>query len=105
MLSGLSRYGCVVLFAQALLNAPVYTQKQILDQLARDQKNFGGGPGSGFQGNFFPHICTVQQSVFKQSFLGPRIKDDLGMLLIETGQSGLAGAQPPKQQPVIKIGN
>jgi uncharacterized membrane protein required for colicin V production len=105
MLSGMIRYGCMLLCALALLNAPVYTQKQILDQLARDQKNFGGGPGSGFQGNFFPHVCTVQQSVFKQSFLGPRIKDDLGMLLINTGQSGAGGAQQSKPKPVISIGN
>jgi len=105
MLSGMVRYACLILFALALLNAPVYTQAQIMDQRARDQKNFGGGPGSGFQGNYFPHICTVQQAVFKDSFLGQHIKDNLGVLLIDTGQSGTRGVQPPARQPVIKIGS
>lgn len=105
MLSGMIRYGCILLFALALLNAPVYTLAQIVEQRVRDQNNFGGGPGSGFAGNYFPHVCTVQQSVFKESFLGPRIKDDLGQLLIETDQSGASGAPPPKKPPMIKIGN
>ena len=105
MLSGMVRYGCMTLFALALLNAPVYTQTQIMDQRARDQKNFGGGPGSGFQGNFFPHISTIQQAVFRESFLGPRIKDDLGRFLIDTGQSVARGVQPATRQPVIKIGS
>lgn len=104
MLSGMVRYGCVLVFALALLNAPVYTPKQILEQRERDQRDFGGGPDSGFSGNYFPHVSTVQAEVFKESFLGPRIKVDLGVLLIETGQPGAADAQPAKK-PVIKIGN
>lgn len=104
MLAGLVRYACVLLFVLALLNAPVYTQAEISAQRARDQQNFGGGAGSGFQGNYFPHLFTVQAAVFKESFLGPRIKDNLGMLLIDTS-GGVGGAQPPKKQPVIKIGN
>ncbi len=101
MLAGMVRYGCALLFALALLNAPVYTVADILKQRAHDQQDFGGGAGSGFAGNYFPHLSTVQSAVFKESFLGPRIKDDLGMFLIDTGQSG---AQPPAPKPVIKIG-
>jgi uncharacterized membrane protein required for colicin V production len=101
MLSAVVRYACVMLFVLALLNAPVYTQAEITQQSAYDQKNFGGGL---FEGNYFPHLFQVQAAVFKESFLGPRIKDNAGMLLINTGQPGAGGAQPPKKQPVIKIG-
>jgi uncharacterized membrane protein required for colicin V production len=101
MLAGMVRYACVLLFVLALLHAPVYTQAEIAQQTAYDQKNFGGGL---FAGNYFPHLFQVQAAVFKESFLGPRIKDNVGMLLINTGQPGAGGAQPPKKQPVIKIG-
>jgi uncharacterized membrane protein required for colicin V production len=112
MMAGLVRYACVMIFVLALLNAPVFTAAEISAQLARDQNNFGGGANSGFAGNYFPHVFQVQAAVFKDSFLGPRIKDNLGILLINTGQSGADAAKPgqnapapPKKKPVIKIGN
>jgi len=101
MLAGLVRYACVLVFVMALLNAPVYTPADIAQQSAFDQKNFGGGL---FAGNYFPHLSQVQAAVFKESFFGPHIKDGVGMLLINTGQAAADGAQPPKKQPVIKIG-
>jgi len=101
MLSGMVRYACVLLFVLALLNAPVYAPAEIAQQKTFDQKNFGGGL---FAGNYFPHLFQVQAAVFKESFLGPHIKDNAGMLLINTGQPGAGGAEPPKKQPVIKIG-
>jgi uncharacterized membrane protein required for colicin V production len=101
MLSGMVRYACVLLFVLALLNARVYTPAEIAQQKAFDEKNFGGGL---FAGNYFPHLFQVQAAVFKDSFLGPHIKDNAGMLLINTGQSGADSSQPPKKQPVIKIG-
>jgi uncharacterized membrane protein required for colicin V production len=102
MLAGTLRYACALLFVLALLNARVYTPAEIAQQASFDQKTFGGGV---YQGNYFPRLSQVQASVFKQSFLGPRIKDYLGELLINTGQPGVGGAQPPRKQPVIKIGN
>jgi len=105
MLAGLVRYACVLLFVLALLNARVYTPAEIAQQTAYDQKNFGGGL---FEGNYFPHLSQIQAAVFKESFIGPRIKDNLGMLLINTGQPGVQpgknAPEPPKKQPVIKIG-
>ena len=101
MLAGMVRYACVLLFVLALLNARAYTPAEIAQQAAFDQKNFGGGL---FAGNYFPHLFQIQKAVFKESFLGPRIKDNLGMLLINSSQPGTGGAQPPKPQPVIKIG-
>ena len=102
MLSGMVRYACVLLFVLALLNARIYTPAEIAQQTAYDQKNFGGG---SFAGNYFPHLFQVQAAVFKDSFVGSSIKNNLGMLLINTGQPGAGGVQPPKKQPVIKIVN
>jgi len=106
MLAGLVRYVCVLIFVLALLNAPVYSPAEIAQQTAYDQKNFGGGL---FAGNYFPHMSQIQAAVFKDSFLGPHIKDYAGMLLINTDESGAAGAQPdkstpPKPKPIIIIG-
>jgi uncharacterized membrane protein required for colicin V production len=109
MLAGMVRYVCVLIFVLALLNAPVYTAADIAAQRARDQQNFGGGAGSGFSGNYFPHLSTIQAGVFKESFLGPRIEDYAGKLLINTGKLGANGSQPgkgtpAKPKPIIKIG-
>jgi uncharacterized membrane protein required for colicin V production len=106
MMAALVRYACVLLFALALLNAPVYTPGEIAQQTAQDQKNFGGGSGSQFSGSFFPHFSQIQLAVFRDSFLGSRIKNDLGFFLINTGgKSGKNAPAAPKAQSVIKIGN
>lgn len=112
MMAGLVRYACVLMFVLALMNAPVFTAAEVAAQASRDQQNFGGGANTGFSGSFFPHFSQVQTAVFKESFLGPRIKNNAGMLLIDTGQSGADAAKPgqsapvpPKKQPVIKFGN
>jgi len=105
MAAGMVRYACVLLFALALLNARPYTQVEIARQVAADQKNFGGGAGSGFQGNYFPHLFTVQAGVFKESFAGSLVKTNANMLLINTGPPGGSAPEPPKKTPVIQIGN
>ena len=48
--------------------------------------------------------AQIQDAVFKNSFVGLRIKDNLGRLLINTEQPGAGGAQPARPKPVIKIG-
>jgi uncharacterized membrane protein required for colicin V production len=102
MVAGMVRYACMLVFVLALLNARVYTPAEIARQKAADQKNFGGGTGSGFQGNFFPHLFAVQAGVFKESFAGPLVKTNAAMLLINIGS---AAPEPPKKTPVIQIGN
>jgi len=105
MLAGLVRYACVLMFVLALLNARVYTPAEIAQATAYDQKNFGGGL---YEGNYFPHLFQVQAAVFKDSFVGSRIKDNAGMLLINTSPSGAqpgkTTTEPSKPKPVIKIG-
>ena len=88
------RFACMVLFALALLNAPVYTQAEILAHQAYAKRWFGGGV---YGGNYIPDLHTVQDSVFKKSFAGPYIKGYLGTLLINT-------APPEAQKAVAKTG-
>jgi uncharacterized membrane protein required for colicin V production len=99
MFSGMIRFACMLFFALALLNAPVYTQAEIQAHQAYVKRWFGGGL---YGGNYIPNLQTVQASVFKKSFLGPYIKDYLGTLLINTvpPESNKPAAKP---QGVITI--
>ncbi len=83
MVSGALRYFCIVIFALALLNAPVYTQADIQAAKAYNNRNFGGGL-AGYSGDFFPTLSESQISIFKDSQAGPLIKDNLSILLIGT---------------------
>lgn len=87
MVAGFVRVACVMLVAVALLNAPVYTDKDVKEYQAYAKKNFGGGM---YSGDYFPTLQEIQEQVFKKSFLGPIIKDKLNMLLIN-----LKPASPP----------
>lgn len=103
MMSGMIRYACILIFALALLNAPYYSAADIAKSNAFNARWFGGGE-TGFSGDFFPTLRTVQEGVFKKSFIGPYIKDYLGTVLIQ-GAPPDADKQPPKKTPVIHIGN
>ena len=85
MVSGTLRYLCMVIFALALLNAPVYSTADIQAAKAFSNRWFGGGV-SGFSGDFFPTVSEVQASIFKDSLAGPFFKDYLSALLINTGK-------------------
>jgi len=76
MIAGFVRYTCILIFGLSLLNARLYSQKEIAD----DQKFQNDVYGS----NFFPKLYTVQDDVFKKSFVGPHIHDELGFLLIKS---------------------
>jgi uncharacterized membrane protein required for colicin V production len=105
MLSGFIRFACVLICALALLNAPYYSQADIIQKQKYNNRWYGGGE-KGFSGDFIPDLQTVQESVFKNSFTGPHIKDWLGALLIESG--GTDDQQKPavqQKQPIIHIGN
>lgn len=81
--AGLVRYVCLVLVALALLNAPYYTKADIAAQEAYNNRWFGGGM-QGYNGDFIPSVYEVQDNVFKKSLLGPLIKSNLSLLLINT---------------------
>jgi uncharacterized membrane protein required for colicin V production len=87
MISGALRTTCMLIAALALLNAPVYTAADIQQRKAYANRWYGGGM-KDFSGDFIPSVDELQVSVFKQSLLGPVIKDNLGILLINTGAAG-----------------
>jgi hypothetical protein len=83
IVAGLVRYTCLILVALAVLNAPYYTAGDIAATKVYNNRWFGGGM-QGYSGNFIPTVYEVQDYVFKQSFAGPYIKDNLSPLLIVT---------------------
>ena len=106
ILSGMLRYTCVLIFALALLNAPVYTLADVIQQRSFNNRWFGGGV-QGYSGNFFPTPSEAQTSIFKESLCGPFLKKSLTILLINTappdhdfkplgqGQTEIIFKQPP----------
>ena len=98
MVSGMLRYLCMVFFALALLNAPYYSAADVVAAKAYNNRWFGGGM-SGYSGDYFPTVSETQISIFKDSLAGPFIKDNLSVLLVNTG-----GASAPAKVPVISIG-
>ena len=107
MISGMIRYLCMTLVALALLNAPYYSLADVMKSQAYNNRWYGGGM-KDYNGDFIPSLDEVQTSVFKNSLVGPFIKDYLGVLLINTAPEG-AGNQKtsvaPQKQPAIHMGN
>jgi uncharacterized membrane protein required for colicin V production len=81
--AGLLRYASMILVVLALLNAPFYTTADIEAAKAYNNRWYGGGL-KDYNGDFFPSVDEVQTSVFRGSFLGPLIKDNLTVLLINS---------------------
>jgi uncharacterized membrane protein required for colicin V production len=104
MLAGMVRFTCILVMALALLNARHYSKQEILNHQREDADVYGGGM---YSGDYFPTVQSVQAQVFKKSFLGPRITQYLGDLLIKPTEPGNGPNAKPEQkkQPIIHIGN
>lgn len=76
MAAGMLRYSCILVFAFAFINAPLYTQADIKASLAYQNEWYGS--------DFFPGFQTLQSQVFEKSFIGPYIHSSLGFLLIKS---------------------
>jgi uncharacterized membrane protein required for colicin V production len=101
MISGALRTTCMLIVALALLNAPVYTPQEIAlhQQTMMDSFGLKGAQRGSFKsdditGDYLPYPPTIQSAVFKESLLGPFIKANLGMLLINTSRAGTAKKAP-----------
>lgn len=98
VVAGLTRYTCLLLVALAILNAPHYSQAEIAAIKAYKMNNFAaGGHVQGMEGDtgdYIPSIYEVQDSVFKDSFIGPIIKSDLSLLLINSTAAPKKTAHP-----------
>jgi uncharacterized membrane protein required for colicin V production len=83
VLAGLVRYVSMILVALALLNAPYYSPNEIAAQKAYNNRWYGGGL-KDYNGDFIPTVYEVQDNIFKQSLVGPLIRQDLSVLLINS---------------------
>jgi uncharacterized membrane protein required for colicin V production len=100
MASGAVRYFCMVIFALAILNAPVYTTGEIQAAKAFNNRWYGGGV-AGYSGDFFPTLNETQDSVFKDSLTGPFLRNNLPLLLIDINRY----VPPAASNPTIYIGH
>lgn len=96
MVAGVIRYGCILIFALALLNAPYYSSEEIAAKIAYNNRWYGGGM-KGYSGDFIPTLDELQMTVFRNSLLGPGIKHSLGGIFINTTGTG------PAKPPVVEI--
>ena len=85
MAAGVARIACMVFFGLAILHAPFYSPAEIAARAAYNKQNFGGGL---YEGNYLADMPTFQNSIFKNSLLGPVIDKTLPWLLIEKLSGG-----------------
>jgi len=76
--AGMVRFLCILVAGLALLNARLYRLDEVKAMQKYQLDNYGS--------EFFPTLQSAQVQVFKQSFLGPHIKNYLSFLLIEPTQ-------------------
>jgi uncharacterized membrane protein required for colicin V production len=84
MFAGAIRFSCVLIAVVALLNARYYTPQEIKQAVAFQNDVYGS--------TFFPELYSVQQGVFKESFVGKQIKEFTPFLLIVS--------TPPEQKGI-----
>jgi hypothetical protein len=90
MAAGVVRYTCILIFALAFLNAPLYTKGEKAADLKFQNDVYGS--------DFFPKLYTVQEDVFEKSFVGPHIQNELGFLLIKSTPREKKEIQKPRQR-------
>ncbi len=84
MLAGAMRYACMLVVALALLNARHYTRVELAAQKSKQKDSL--------ENLSFLTLASLQQTVFRDSMIGPVIKKRLNDQLIQTDP---AGAAPP----------
>ena len=73
--AGMVRFLCIVLALLALLNARFYSSAEIRATTKYQNDNFGS--------NFFPTLSSIQDGVFRESFLGKQAKEHISFLFIK----------------------
>ncbi|EEF61127.1 CvpA family protein [Pedosphaera parvula] len=76
MIGGVIRFLCILMAGLALLNARFYSPQEIAQYDAFQRDVYGS--------TFFPDLSTVQQEVFKSSYLGKLVKTNAEFLLIKS---------------------
>jgi uncharacterized membrane protein required for colicin V production len=83
MVAGAIRFACITIFALALLNAKPVTDAELAAQVKYQNDNLGSV--------YFPPFGSIQRSVFKDSFIGKLVKDNLSAQLINVDPAAGSG--------------
>ena len=75
MPAGVIRFLCILVAFLAVINARQYSSKEIKDRENYQKEVYGS--------EFFPGLSTLQDDIFRRSFIGPRIRDYASFLLIK----------------------
>jgi uncharacterized membrane protein required for colicin V production len=97
--AGMLRFLCIVLALLALLNARFYSTAEVKASVKYQNDNYGS--------NFFPTLSSIQDGVFRESFLGKQAKQHISFLFIKptpaTGSS-IAASSSSSSTPAPKTG-
>jgi uncharacterized membrane protein required for colicin V production len=75
MLAGLLRYACMILVFMAIVNGPVYTRQELIDQAKQQQQNYGSIS--------LPSFGLLQHEIMNQSYCSQLVSEHLSTLLIK----------------------
>ena len=84
MSAGVVRFACILLFALALLNAPIVTDKELEAKL-KHQQDWAGSI-------YFPPFGVIQRTVFRESLTGRTVKEFMSAQLINVDPSAAGAA-------------
>ncbi len=97
--AGMLRFLCILLALLALLNARFYSTAEVRAATKYQNDNYGS--------NFFPTLSSIQDGVFRESFLGKQAKEHISFLFIKptpaTGSS-IAASGSSDGKPAPKTG-
>jgi uncharacterized membrane protein required for colicin V production len=77
MAAGALRWTCMYFFLLSLLHAPHYSEAELAQRKRDVEYNYGS--------DFFPAVCKIQDSVFKESLTGTSSQKYLAQFLIAPG--------------------
>jgi uncharacterized membrane protein required for colicin V production len=73
--AGMLRFLCIILALMALLNARFYSTAEVRAMAKYQNDNYGS--------SFFPTLSSIQDGVFRESFLGKQAKQHISFLFIK----------------------
>ena len=95
--AGMLRFLCILLALLALLNARYYSTAEIKASVKYQNDNYGS--------NFVPTLSSIQDGVFRESFLGKQAKEHISFLFIKpTPATGSGLASSSENNPTPKSG-
>lgn len=95
--AGMLRFLCILLALLALLNARYYSTAEVRAAAKYQNDNYGS--------NLFPTLCSIQDGVFRESFLGKQAKEHISFLFIKpTPATGGSFVSSSDSKPAPKSG-